>query len=138
MTRGLTLLGATGSIGASTLDVVARHPDRYRVFALTAHKAADALLALCLRHAPRYAVLSGLGEDAGLRRRYAEAGCKSELLFGASALEQVAADADCDTVMAAIVGATGLAPALAAARHGKRLLLANKEALVMAGPFFSG
>jgi 1-deoxy-D-xylulose-5-phosphate reductoisomerase len=136
MTRGLTLLGATGSIGASTLDVVARHPDRYRVFALTAHKAANALLALCLRHAPRYAVLSGLAEDGALRRRYAEAGCKTELLFGASALEQVAADPDCDTVMAAIVGATGLAPALAAARHGKRLLLANKEALVMAGPFF--
>ena len=135
MTRGLTLLGATGSIGASTLDVVARHPDRYRVFALTAHKAADALLALCLRHAPRYAVLSGLAEDAALRRRYAEAGCKADLLFGARALEQVAADPDCDTVMAAIVGAVGLAPAIAAARAGKRLLLANKEALVMAGAF---
>jgi len=71
MTQAVTLLGATGSIGASTLDVIARHPDRYRVFALSAHRAADALLALCLRHAPRYAVLSGLGEDAGLRRRYA-------------------------------------------------------------------
>ena len=136
MTQALTLLGATGSIGASTLDVVARHPERYRVFALTAHRAAEPLLALCLRHAPRYAVLSGLAEDAGLRRRFTNAGCKSELLFGARALEQVAADRDCDTVMAAIVGATGLAPALAAARHGKRLLLANKEALVMAGPFF--
>ncbi len=136
MTQALTLLGATGSIGASTLDVVARHPDRYRVFALTAHKAADALLALCVRHAPRYAVLSGLVEDAGLRRRFADAGCRSELLFGARALEQVAADPDCDAVMAAIVGAAGLAPTLAGARKGKRLLLANKEALVMAGPFF--
>jgi len=136
MTQALTLLGATGSIGASTLDVVARHPERFRVFALTAHRAADALLALCLKHAPRYAVLSGLAEDAGLRRRYAEAGCRSELLFGARALEQVASDADCDTVMAAIVGAAGLGGALAAARAGKRLLLANKEALVMAGPFF--
>jgi 1-deoxy-D-xylulose-5-phosphate reductoisomerase len=136
VTQALTLLGATGSIGASTLDVVARHPDRYRVFALTAHKAADALLALCVRHAPRYAVLSGLVEDAGLRRRFADAGCRSELLFGARALEQVAADPDCDAVMAAIVGAAGLAPTLAGARKGKRLLLANKEALVMAGPFF--
>jgi 1-deoxy-D-xylulose-5-phosphate reductoisomerase len=136
MTQGLTLLGATGSIGASTLDVTARHADRYHIFALTAHRAADALLALCLRHAPRYAVLSGLAEDAGLRRRYADAGCRTELLFGAHALELVAADPDCDIVMAAIVGAAGLAPALAGARKGKRLLLANKEALVMAGPFF--
>ena len=136
MTQALTLLGATGSIGASTLDVVARHPGRFRVFALTAHRAADALLALCLKHAPRYAVLSGLAEDAGLRRRYADAGCRSELLFGARALEQVAADAECDVLMAAIVGAAGLAPTLAGARAGKRLLLANKEALVMAGPYF--
>ena len=136
MTRGLTLLGATGSIGASTLDVVSRHPDRYRVFALTAHRAADALLALCARHAPSYAVLSGLAEDAGLRRRFADAGCKTELLFGAQALEQVAADPGCDVLMAAIVGAAGLAPTLAGARAGKLVLLANKEALVMAGPFF--
>ena len=135
-THGLTLLGATGSIGASTLDVIARHPDRFRVFALTAHRAADALLALCLKHAPRYAVLSGLAEDAALRRRYTDAGCRSELLFGAQALEQVAADRECDVLMAAIVGAAGLAPTLAGARAGKRLLLANKEALVMAGPFF--
>jgi 1-deoxy-D-xylulose-5-phosphate reductoisomerase len=135
MTKKLTLLGATGSIGASTLDVVARHPDRYRVFALTAHRAADALLALCVRHAPRYAVLSGLAGDAGLRRRFA-ASCKTELLFGAQALEQVAADPDCDALMAAIVGAAGLAPTLAGARAGKQVLLANKEALVMAGPFF--
>ncbi len=136
MTQGITLLGATGSIGASTLDVVARHPDRYRVFALSAHRAAEALLALCLRHAPRYAVLSGLAEDAGLRRRFADAGCRSELLFGARALEQVAAEPEGEVLMAAIVGAAGLAPALAGARKGKRLLLANKEALVMAGPFF--
>ena len=136
MTQGLTLLGATGSIGASTLDVAARHPDRYRVFALTAHRRADALLALCVRYAPRYAVLSGIAEDQGLRRRYAEAGCRSELLFGAAALEQVAAHRECDVLIAAIVGAAGLAPTLAGARAGKRLLLANKEALVMAGPLF--
>jgi 1-deoxy-D-xylulose-5-phosphate reductoisomerase len=115
---------------------VSRHPDRFHVFALTAHKRADALLALCLKHAPRYAVLSGLAEDSALRRRFADAGCRSELLFGAQALEQVAADAGCGVLMAAIVGAAGLAPTLAGARAGKRLLLANKEALVMAGPFF--
>ncbi|MCC6211524.1 MAG: 1-deoxy-D-xylulose-5-phosphate reductoisomerase [Burkholderiales bacterium] len=136
MTQRLTLLGATGSIGASTLDVVARHPGRFQVFALTAHRSADALLGLCLRHAPRFAVLSGLPEDAALRRRFAEAGCGSELLFGAQALAQVAADSACDVLMAAIVGAAGLAPTLAGARAGKRVLLANKEALVMAGPFF--
>ena len=90
MTQGLTLLGATGSIGASTLDVVARHPGRYRVFALTAHKAADALLALCERHAPRYAVLSGLAEEAALRRRFADAGRGTELQIGrASCRERV-------------------------------------------------
>jgi len=136
MTQGLTVLGATGSIGASTLDVVARHPGRFRVFALTAHRSADALLALCLRHAPRYAVLSGLQEDAGLRRCFADSGCRSELLFGTQALERVAADPGCDVLMAAIVGAAGLAPTLAGASAGKRVLLANKEALVMAGPFF--
>ena len=136
MIRGLTLLGATGSIGASTLDVVARHPDRFGVFALTAHRSADALLALCARHAPRVAVLSGLAEDAGLRRRFAEAAPRTELQFGAAALDRVASDPACDVVMAAIVGAAGLAPTLAGARAGKRVLLANKEALVMAGPFF--
>ncbi|MEW6689612.1 MAG: 1-deoxy-D-xylulose-5-phosphate reductoisomerase, partial [Pseudomonadota bacterium] len=136
MTPGVTLLGATGSVGASTLEVLARHGERYRVFALTAHRRADALLALCLEHAPRYAVLSGLAEDGALRRRFAEAGCRSELLFGARALEEVAADPECDVLMAAIVGAAGLAPTIAGARAGKRVLLANKEALVMAGPFF--
>jgi 1-deoxy-D-xylulose-5-phosphate reductoisomerase len=132
----LTVLGATGSIGASTLDVVARHPDRFSIFALTAHRAVDALLGLCRKHAPRYAVLSGLAEDAGLRRRFAEAGFRGELLFGAAALESVAAERESGTVMAAIVGAAGLPSALAAARAGKRVLLANKEALVMTGPFF--
>jgi 1-deoxy-D-xylulose-5-phosphate reductoisomerase len=136
MTQGLTLLGATGSIGASTLDVVARHPDRYRVFAVTAHRAADALLEVCRRHAPRYAVLSGVAEDQALRRRFAEAGGGTQLLFGAASLEQVAADRDSAVLVAAIVGAAGFAPILAAARAGKRLLLANKESLVMAGALF--
>lgn len=134
--QGLTLLGATGSIGASTLDVLARHPERFRVFAMTAHRAADALLMLCRQHAPRYAVLSGLPEDQGLRRRYAQECKGTELLFGATALEQVSADRECDVLVAAIVGAAGLAPILAGARAGKRLLLANKESLVMAGALF--
>ena len=130
----VTVLGATGSIGASTLDVLARHPERFRVFALTAHSGAEALLELCRRHRPARAVLSGAAEDRALRSRFREAG--TELLFGAGALETVATDPACDSVMAAIVGAAGLASTLAAARAGKRVLLANKEALVMAGPVF--
>jgi 1-deoxy-D-xylulose-5-phosphate reductoisomerase len=128
----LAVLGATGSIGASTLAVAARHPDRYRVFALSAHASADALLELCRAHKPRFAVLSGVPESSDLKKRFFEE--KTELLFGAGALEQVAGHPDCDAVMAAIVGAAGLASTLAAARAGKRVLLANKEALVMAGP----
>jgi 1-deoxy-D-xylulose-5-phosphate reductoisomerase len=128
------ILGATGSIGANTLDVVGRHPERYRVQALTAHTSAEPLLELCRRHGARRAVLSGCAEDAALRARFAEAGC--ELRYGARALEEVVADAQCDAVMAAIVGAAGLAATLSAARAGKRLLLANKEALVMSGPLF--
>jgi len=128
----LAILGATGSIGKNTLDVVARHPDRYRLFALTAHGSADALEILCAAHRPRFAVLSGVAESNELRRRFAAHG--SELLFGAAALEQVARDGRCDIVMAAIVGAAGLASTFAAVRAGKRVLLANKEALVMAGP----
>jgi len=130
----VTVLGATGSIGASTLDVLARHPERYRVFALTAHAGADALLELCRRHRPRYAVLSGIAADRALAEQFSQAG--SELLFGAAALELVVADPACRTVMAAIVGAAGLAATLAAARAGKRVLVANKEALVMAGELF--
>jgi len=133
---GLTILGATGSVGASTLDVVARHPERYSIFALTAHKSSDALLELCVRHQPKLAVLSGVDEDAALRKRFVEAGCRSELLFGARALEDIAAADGSSVVMAAIVGAVGMAPTLAAAGAGKKVLLANKEALVMAGPLF--
>ena len=131
---GLVLLGATGSIGASTLDVLSRHADRYTVQALTAHTSAERLLELCQQHRPRRAVLAGCAPDGTLRRRFADAGC--ELLFGARALEEVAAAPECDAVMAAIVGAAGLPATLAAAHAGKRLLLANKEALVMAGPLF--
>jgi 1-deoxy-D-xylulose-5-phosphate reductoisomerase len=128
----LAVLGATGSIGASTLDVAARHRDRYSVFALAAHRSAERLLELVRVHRPRAAVLSGLPEDAALRKRFAAEGC--ELRFGAAALEELAADERCDVVMAGIVGAAGLASTLAAVHAGKRVLLANKEALVMAGP----
>jgi 1-deoxy-D-xylulose-5-phosphate reductoisomerase len=130
----LAVLGATGSVGASTLDVVARHPGRFGVFALTAHRAAESLLALCRAHRPRYAVLSGVAPDRELERAFSAAG--AELRFGAAALEQIVSDPRCKVVMAAIVGAAGLGATLAAARAGKRVLLANKEALVMAGPLF--
>ena len=132
--RSLSILGATGSIGHSTLDVVSHHADAFTIHALTAHTSADALIELCLRHEPRVAVLSGLAEDSSLRRRLRDAGCATDLLFGPGAL--LRAVEGCDVVMAAIVGAAGLAPTLAAARAGKRILLANKEALVMAGPLF--
>ena len=128
----LAILGATGSIGASTLDVVARHPGRYRAFALTAHASAEQLAELCRRHRPRYAVLSGLTENRELRRGFSQYG--TELLFGPQALEAVARHPETGSVMAAVVGAAGLPSTLAAVRAGKRLLLANKEALVMAGP----
>ena len=128
----LAVFGATGSIGASTLDVVARHAGRYRVFALTANGSDAPLLELCRRHRPRYAVLAGVSPDAGLARRFSALGV--ELLFGTAALESVARHPETDAVMAAIVGAAGLASTLAAVKSGKRVLLANKEALVMAGP----
>ena len=131
---GIAVFGATGSIGASTLDLTRRHPERYVPVALSAHRSADALIELCRQHRPRVAVLSGLSEDPGLRRRFRDAGFGGELQFGPRALEAVARDSDVDVVMAAIVGAAGLASTLAAAAAGKRVLLANKEALVMAGP----
>jgi 1-deoxy-D-xylulose-5-phosphate reductoisomerase len=128
----VTVLGATGSIGASTLDVIARHPGRYSVFALTAHRSAEALLGLCRRARAPYAVLSAVAPNAEMEKRFSDAG--TQLLFGPEALAQVAREPDVDVVMAAIVGAAGLAPTLAAASAGKRVLLANKEVLVMAGP----
>jgi 1-deoxy-D-xylulose-5-phosphate reductoisomerase len=132
----ITVLGATGSIGMSTLDVVARHPQRYECFALTAFSRVDALGELCIRHRPQYAVVAN-GDDAGrLQLRLREAGLATAVLAGEAALEQVAGAPEVDAVMAAIVGAAGLQPTLAAVRAGKRVLLANKEALVMAGEFF--
>ena len=134
--RTLTILGATGSIGRSTLDVVARHPHRYRVFALSAHRQAGALAGLCVRHAPRYAVVGDAAAADSVRAQLAAAGSATEVLVGEQALADVAAHPQVDTVMAAIVGAAGLTPAIAAARAGKRILLANKESLVMAGEVF--
>ncbi len=134
--QSLTILGATGSIGRSTLDVVARHPGRYRVFALAAQRQVDALHEQCLRFAPRYAALADVDAARALADRVAASGLQTEVLAGVAALAELAAHEEVDTVMAAIVGAAGLAPAIAAARAGKRILLANKESLVMAGDVF--
>ena len=134
--QSLTVLGATGSIGVSTLDVVARHPDRYRIHALTAHSRIDLLLSQCLQHHPARAVVATAADADRLARDLREQGLQTEVLHGADALAEVAADPLADTVMAAIVGAAGLLPTLAAVRAGKRVLLANKEALVMSGALF--
>jgi 1-deoxy-D-xylulose-5-phosphate reductoisomerase len=133
---GLTVLGATGSIGVSTLDVVARNPDRFRVVALTAHRDDRRLADQCLAFRPEVAVMADPHAAARLRQRLAAAGSRTEVLEGAPALAQVAAMSEVEAVMAGIVGAAGLLPTLAAARAGKRVLLANKEALVMSGRLF--
>ena len=130
------ILGATGSIGANTLDVVARHPQRYEVVGLSAHSRVDALAELCVRWRPRFAAVPRGAAARDLRVRLREAGVATEVLEGPEALVTLAAHPDVDAVMAAIVGAAGLAPCLAAARAGKRLLLANKEALVVGGALF--
>ena len=130
------VLGSTGSIGTSTLDVIARHPERYRVFALSAMSRVDELAAQCLQHQPRFAVLPDAALAAQLRARLREAGSRTEVLDGMAALSEIAAHPEVDAVMAAIVGAAGLPPAMAAARAGKRLLLANKEAIVLGGALF--
>ena len=132
----IAILGATGSIGVSTLDVVARHPERFEVFALTAHQRIGELEAQCLRWRPRYAALADTSAANDLRGRLRAQGVATEVLAGEAALVELAAHPEVTTVMAAIVGAAGLAPCLAAARAGKRLLLANKEALVVGGALF--
>jgi 1-deoxy-D-xylulose-5-phosphate reductoisomerase len=136
LSAGITVLGATGSIGASTLDVVARHPGRFRVVALTAHTDVDTLARQCERFHPRYAVMV---DPAAAQRLAGELGRRApevEVLAGEAALIEVAGLAEADYVMAAIVGAAGLLPTLEAANRGKRVLLANKEALVMSGALF--
>ena len=132
----ISILGSTGSIGTSTLDVVARHPDRFQVLALTANRQVDLLFRQCREFKPKYAVLLDERAASQLRQQVREAGLSTEVLSGSAALEQVAVLPEVDTVMAAIVGAAGLKPTLAAARAGKKILLANKEILVMAGNVF--
>ena len=132
----LTILGSTGSIGVNTLDVVRRHPNLYRVVALCAHRQADRLFEQCLEFRPGHAVVGDPALAAELAARLAAAGCTTEVWHGPAALVRMAQLPEVDAVMAAIVGAAGLPPTLAAAVAGKKILLANKEALVMAGPVF--
>jgi 1-deoxy-D-xylulose-5-phosphate reductoisomerase len=136
MKQRIAILGSTGSIGTSTLDVLARHPGRFEVFALTAATQVDLMLQQCLQVKPRYAVMASEPHGALLADRLAAAGSITTVLRGSAALATVASHEQVDMVMAAIVGAAGLAPCLAAARSGKRLLLANKEALVVGGEVF--
>ena len=136
MVQKLTILGSTGSIGVSTLDVIRKHPQRYRVEALCAHTQVDRLFGQCVEFAPRYAVVRDEPLADGLRRRLSMTACVTQVLSGPEALVHMAELPEVGTVMAAIVGAAGLSPTLAAAHAGKKILLANKEALVMAGPVF--
>ena len=132
----LAVLGSTGSIGASTLDVAARHPDRIEVVALTAATQVDKLLAQCERFRPRVAAMASAPHAAQLAEKIRQKGLEVRVDTAPAAIENIASSVEVDTVMAAIVGAAGLAPCLAAARAGKRLLLANKEALVVGGSLF--
>ncbi len=136
--KGICILGSTGSIGVNTLDVVGRHPDRYRVVALTANNNVDLLFEQCQAHRPAYAVLLDGKKSAEFRERLKKAGLATRVLCGVEALEEVASLPEVDSVMAAIVGGAGLLPTLAAAKAGKTVLLANKEALVMSGALFMG
>ena len=133
---GVTILGATGSIGASTLSVLGQHPDRFRVVALTANDNVDAMVRLSRQWCPEFVVMRDPAAAADVREQLVRAGMGCDVLSGLRGLERVAALPQTDYVMAAIVGAAGLMPTMAAARAGKRILLANKEALVMAGPLF--
>lgn len=134
--QAITILGATGSIGVSTLDVVARHPERYAVHALTAHSKVEVLALQCQRFRPKVAVVGSAEAASFLQQLLRDSDVATEVIYGSGALSEVASAAACDTVMAAIVGAAGLAPTLAAAHAGKKILLANKEALVMSGQLF--
>lgn len=136
MKQLVTILGATGSIGVNTLRVLAEHPERYGVFALTAYSNTELLLRQCLEHRPLHAVTGNAEAADKLRKQLRAAGLTTEVHHGAQALVDVAQAPEVHTVMAAIVGGVGLMPTLAAARAGKKVLLANKEALVMAGELF--
>ena len=134
--RHLTILGSTGSIGVSTLDVVTRHPDRFQIIALTANHSIEKMLEQCRLYRPRYAVMLDKTSGEKLQIAIREAGIATEVMWGVESLEKVASLPEVDTVMAAIVGAAGIRPTFAAARAGKQVLLANKETLVMAGRIF--
>jgi len=136
MKQRVTVLGSTGSVGVNTLDVIAGHPDRFEVFALSAATQTDLMLAQCIRFKPRYAVMASAPHARALAQSLKENRLQTEVLLGENALEMIASDERVDAVMAAIVGAAGLAPCMAAARAGKRLLLANKESLVVGGEVF--
>ncbi|PSJ17550.1 1-deoxy-D-xylulose-5-phosphate reductoisomerase [Nitrosomonas supralitoralis] len=134
--RKITILGSTGSIGESTLDVIARHPDRFQTFAITANKNVEKILSQCQRFQPRFAVMLDQESSEQLASAIKTTNIKTEVLSGIESLEKVASHPDVDTVMAAIVGAAGIRPTFAAAQTGKLVLLANKETLVMAGRIF--
>lgn len=132
----LTILGSTGSIGESTLDVVSRHPDKFRVFALAGHRQVDKLAAQCKQFRPEYAVVGDVGHAAELEKKLKQEGIDTQVLYGAQALIDVASADEVSGVMCAIVGAAGLPSALAAAQKGKTIYLANKETLVVSGALF--
>ncbi len=132
----VTVLGSTGSVGVNTLDVVARHPDRFEVFALSAATQVDLLLAQCEKFSPQYAVMASEPHARELASKIKQNGLSAQVLWARNAIEMIASHEQVDIVMAAIVGAAGLGPCMAAARAGKRLLLANKEALVVGGEVF--
>ncbi len=136
MKQLLTVLGSTGSIGVSTLDVIARHPRRYQVYALTANRQVDVMLSQCLACQPQFAVMRDSDAAEQLQLKLADAGSETQVLSGEEGLIQVSSAEPVHAVMAAIVGAAGLAPTLAAVQAGKKVLLANKESLVMAGGLF--
>jgi 1-deoxy-D-xylulose-5-phosphate reductoisomerase len=136
VSRQVTVLGSTGSIGASTLDVLSQHPRRFSVYALTANNSVEDLFEQCLLHRPVFAVMACADSAGDLQRRLTDAGADTRVLAGIEGLCEVSAAADVDVVMAAIVGAAGLEPTLAAVEAGKTVLLANKESLVMAGTLF--
>lgn len=135
-TKNIAILGATGSIGQSTLDVIARHPSRYRAYALSAATNVEAMTSLCVTHRPRFAVMTNADAAARLHSALQAHALECEVLAGDAALDMVAAHPEVNVVMAAIVGAAGLSSSLAAAEAGKTVLLANKEALVMSGKLF--
>ncbi|HHX2530945.1 1-deoxy-D-xylulose-5-phosphate reductoisomerase [Neisseria sp. P0001.S005] len=132
----LTILGSTGSIGESTLDVVSRHPEKFRVFALAGHRQVDKLVAQCKQFRPEYAVVGDAGHAAELEKKLKQEGIDTQVLYGAQALIDVASADEVSGVMCAIVGAAGLPSALAAAQKGKTIYLANKETLVVSGALF--